>query len=61
MYYLLCLEELIILCASSLGKSISTGYHPYRCSNPFRTSEPLGMLLLSILLFMVMGCGNGEL
>ena len=60
MYYVLCLEELIILCVSSTGKSMGNGYPTYRCSNPFRTSAPLAMLLLSILLFMVMGCGDGE-
>lgn len=60
MYYLICLEELIILCASSIGRSIGNGYHPYRCSIPLRTSAPLVMLLLSIPPFMVMGCGNGS-
>lgn len=60
MYYVLCLEELITLCASSIGKSMDNCYHTFRCASSFRMSAPMAMLLLSIPLFMVMGCGNGS-
>jgi len=59
MYYAFCFKKLISLFAYCIGNSIGNCSHRHRCSNSFRTSAPLAVPVLSILFFVMMGCGNG--